>query len=343
MSSILNVEIKAYTNNATEIKNILKTKSALNKGIDHQIDTYFKTSHGRLKLRKGNIENTLIFYARDNQSGPKQSKIELERLSENNNIRNVLEASNGVLVEVDKHRDISFVDNVKFHVDEVKDLGSFVEIEAISENNQFTAQELYSQCKSYMDLFGIKDEDLISCSYSDMLLARQNDLYRSLEEKAQAFYLKLKNEKCFSDMNLGSLVMDHLCYRVESQERYEELKNEFCRFSELIISSDVNGREISTYKLHLPFMLDGNRLAVIELPSPKAGSPYLEGFEHAEFVTDLELKTIPLEFSEYDYDTKGVDKELNAELKVKLAKNFSIKFHNQSLEKVIEIEKSVEK
>jgi len=38
-------------------------------GLDHQIDTYFNVQKGRLKLREGNIENSLINYDRKNVSG----------------------------------------------------------------------------------------------------------------------------------------------------------------------------------------------------------------------------------------------------------------------------------
>jgi hypothetical protein len=60
--SHINIEIKARCNNPDKIRTILKSKAAKFKGIDHQIDTYFKVNSGRLKLREGNIENFLIFF-----------------------------------------------------------------------------------------------------------------------------------------------------------------------------------------------------------------------------------------------------------------------------------------
>ncbi len=41
MKSVI-IEIKAKSNNQDEIREILKSKNADFKGIDHQIDTYFK-------------------------------------------------------------------------------------------------------------------------------------------------------------------------------------------------------------------------------------------------------------------------------------------------------------
>jgi len=84
----------------------------------------------------------------------------------------VLIKSLGVLVVVDKQREIYFIDNVKFHIDTVKDLGTFVEIEAIGENEKADKDELLRQCKYYMKLFKISAEDLISVSYSDLLLQK---------------------------------------------------------------------------------------------------------------------------------------------------------------------------
>lgn len=168
--SILNVEIKARCNQAEKIKSILENRNAEYKGIDHQIDTYFKASEGRLKLREGDIENTLIHYVRPNQAGPKQSKISLYHPEPESTLKTVLSKAIGVLTVVDKQRAIYFIDNVKFHVDEVKELGAFVEIEAIDKNGNIGQERLLEQCNFYLDLFEINQEDLIDRSYSDMIM-----------------------------------------------------------------------------------------------------------------------------------------------------------------------------
>ncbi|MFH1471481.1 MAG: hypothetical protein ABIF85_01160 [Nanoarchaeota archaeon] len=58
--SHITIEIKARSNNQDKIRSVLKSKNAEFKGIDHQVDTYFNASFGRLKLREGTIENSLI-------------------------------------------------------------------------------------------------------------------------------------------------------------------------------------------------------------------------------------------------------------------------------------------
>ena len=167
--AILNVEIKARANNQTHIRSILKSKNAISKGIDHQVDTYFNVSHGRLKLREGNIENNLIHYIRENKIGPKQSTITLFKSDPDSTLKEILVNSIGVMTVVDKNREIYFIDNVKFHVDDVKGLGTFVEIEAIDKDGSIGEGELLRQCVYYLELFGIDQSDLISGSYSDMV------------------------------------------------------------------------------------------------------------------------------------------------------------------------------
>ena len=166
----LNVEIKARCNNPEKIRNYLLTNKAEFKGVDEQSDTYFNVPAGRLKLREGNIENNLIFYERTNQSGPKNSHFHLVKVEDANGLKEVLTKSNGLKVVVKKRREIYYISNVKFHIDEVPGLGSFVEIEAGNVFVDLSQEELKGQCDFYMQEFEIKPEDLIEVSYSDMLM-----------------------------------------------------------------------------------------------------------------------------------------------------------------------------
>jgi len=169
---ILNVEIKAKSSHHEAIRNTLKQHGAIAHGTDHQIDTYFKVNHGRLKLREGNIENNLIHYQRANQAGPKSSKIILYKSNPDSSLKSLLTAANGVLTVVDKQREIYFIDHVKFHIDTVVGLGQFVEIEVIDASGTMAIDTLQDQCNYYKDLLNVSDTDLISESYSDLILRK---------------------------------------------------------------------------------------------------------------------------------------------------------------------------
>jgi predicted adenylyl cyclase CyaB len=164
------VEIKARSKEQDRIREILKSNNADFKGLDHQIDTYFNVPSGRLKLREGKVENKLIYYNRQDKDGPKQSSGVLFDTDPGSSLKELLIQSLGIKVVVDKKREIYFIDNVKFHIDDVKGLGKFVEIEAIDNEGRFGKERLLEQCQHFMKLFNITQEDTMSVSYSDMIL-----------------------------------------------------------------------------------------------------------------------------------------------------------------------------
>lgn len=166
----INIEIKAKCADQEKIRDILKSHNADFKGIDHQVDTYFKVSNGRLKLREGDIENYLIFYEREDKEGPKQSNVILYKSDSASNLKEVLTKSLGILATVDKQREIYFINNVKFHLDNVQNLGTFMEIEAIDTTGNIDREKLLDQCNRYLKLLGIESVNLLTDSYSDQIL-----------------------------------------------------------------------------------------------------------------------------------------------------------------------------
>lgn len=170
--SYLNIEIKARTNDPGSIRKYLLDHQAVYKGLDEQTDTYFNVPKGRLKLREGNIENNLIYYERADQAGPKSSSFQLVKIEDAKGLKEMLTRSIGIKVIVKKQREIYYIDNVKFHIDEVPDLGSFIEIEAGNVLANLGAEQLQKQCDYYQKELGIKQEMLVKISYSDMLMGK---------------------------------------------------------------------------------------------------------------------------------------------------------------------------
>lgn len=174
--SHLNVEIKAFI--ATEERfheisgRVTSMVACWNE--DHQIDTYYELPEGRLKVREGNVENFLVHYLRSDQEGPKKSDVALVPL-----VPHTGEQMKTMLVRlgykhkviVDKVRRISFFKNVKIHLDNVKNLGFFVEIEAQDFDGSIGEAKLNKQCQQMMDRLGIQQSELVSKSYSDFLEA----------------------------------------------------------------------------------------------------------------------------------------------------------------------------
>ena len=166
----INYEFKARVTHDAMVRAALKKLRARYIGTDRQVDTYFRVPAGRLKIREGRIENALIFYQRSDARRARRSKIEMMMLPPRNSIRAILTGALGVMVVVDKRREIYFVGNVKIHLDRVRGLGKFVEVEAISRGGSLAKAQ--AQAHRFQKLFGVKDSDIVPQSYSDMILAK---------------------------------------------------------------------------------------------------------------------------------------------------------------------------
>jgi len=171
--SILNIEFKARSTDIMSAEKILLQHHPTFIGEDHQVDTYFNVTTGRMKLREGNIENALIHYERENTAGSKSSQVILYRHQPDKNIKALLKKAMGIKAVVDKRRKIYFIDNVKFHFDTVQNLGTFIEVEAIDTDGSISKEKLQEQCDHYAVMLGIQQEDFMAVSYSDMIIAQK--------------------------------------------------------------------------------------------------------------------------------------------------------------------------
>jgi adenylate cyclase class 2 len=339
MKQHINVEIKAHSADNGKIRNYLKANATHALGVDQQTDTYFNCHDGRLKLRQGNIENSLIYYRRPDTSGPKKSEVDLVKLAPKNNMRSLLAKSNGIKVVVSKSREIYFIDNVKFHIDTVEGIGEFVEIEAIDSDGTIGLEKLNEQCSFYMQELGIQDDDCINISYSDMILKKAAGFLYIFGKEFDSFMSGLFRQLNELDIEFKKYPIDHICYRVNSAQEYEEFKTKFGYIGDLLIESEVGGRNIATYKLYKPLKYKNYSIELVELPSPKPGKDYKTGLEHAEFVIDQSFEDFAATTS-LEFDWKGTHKEINPELRLKLEDNLSVKFHHMPLDEVIEIEQT---
>lgn len=132
-------------------------------------------------------------------------------------------------------------------------------------------------------------------------------------------------------------MLDHLCYRVETNQRYKEMNAEIGRVAFLLDESEVSGRLIATFAFDQPLATSGWCIPYLELPQPKDGSPYDEGLEHAEFVVIGGLDRFRKNHPFLPFDDKGMEKLINPELGLK-HEGISVKFHELQLGAVCGIE-----
>lgn len=131
---------------------------------------------------------------------------------------------------------------------------------------------------------------------------------------------------------------DHLCLRVASQSEYETYQVFLASMGALLSEAMVNGRPISTYRLHRPFCWQEYDIHLIELPSPKSGTPYETGFEHAEFVITKPFVEFCASHPNVKFEIYP-EKSFNSEIGVLLPSG-QAKFHHVPLDLVIAREES---
>ncbi|MGY8823391.1 MAG: class IV adenylate cyclase [Candidatus Latescibacterota bacterium] len=166
-----NIEIKASYDHVERAEENLNAIGAGPAGTFHQRDTYFHVGEGRLKLRElGPDDGHLIFYRREDIAGPKRSDYEIAKTEDPQAMRQMLSQIMGIWVEVEKTRQVWLWENVRIHLDEVKGLGQFVELEAVTEEQG--VEESHRRVETLMRALEITNDQLVEGSYGDMLAAQ---------------------------------------------------------------------------------------------------------------------------------------------------------------------------
>lgn len=167
-----NIELKISINNTSEIVKNLKKIKAEFRGILKQKDTYYKCNSGRLKLREinNNKKNELIFYNRPNLKQSKISNYQIINFNKKNSksLNYLLISALGKKITVDKERSLWIYKNTRIHLDKVKHLGKFLELETVVKKNNITkAKKEYNELYEKLNLYKFKKYNE---SYSDLLI-----------------------------------------------------------------------------------------------------------------------------------------------------------------------------
>ena len=164
-----NIEIKARIQDFDEIRRRAEQLSDLPVEIIPQKDVFFTTSQGRLKLRiLSGGRGQLIYYTRPNQEGPKRSDYHISLTSDPENLRRVLELAYGIRGIVRKTRYLYLVGQTRVHLDQVEDLGQFMELEVVMHDGQSDA-EGQAIAQDLMSALGVETSDLLEGAYMDLL------------------------------------------------------------------------------------------------------------------------------------------------------------------------------
>ncbi|MBN1182402.1 MAG: class IV adenylate cyclase [Bacteroidales bacterium] len=164
-----NIEIKARISDIRFCLDKARNLSGDDPEIIKQEDTFFKCERGRLKLRILSPEyGELILYNRTNYTGPKTSEYYISPSTSPHHLLNVLTKAYGIHGKVNKIRRLFIVGRSRIHVDQVDNLGNFLEFEVVMNANEKTIDG-EKEAYRLMNTFNIKPGDLISGAYIDLI------------------------------------------------------------------------------------------------------------------------------------------------------------------------------
>jgi homotetrameric cytidine deaminase len=192
-----NVELKATDPDPARSLAVCLDLGAEDRGVLVQRDTYFRVADGRLKLREETPGGAaLIQYHRADRPEARESRYRIAPVGDAAGLREALEAALGTLVVVDKERRLLLWEGVRIHLDTVRGLGSFLELEGVAPADSDLAAER-DRVAQLSEALGLDDSQIVADSYSDRLLSRagSEDLIaaaRGAMERAYAPYSKYR-------------------------------------------------------------------------------------------------------------------------------------------------------
>jgi predicted adenylyl cyclase CyaB len=163
-----NVEIKARVQDLPALRRAVEAIADGPPTSLIQHDTFFEVPRGRLKLRvldDGTAE--LISYLRDDVGRLRASHYLKAAVTEPGTLAAVLGAALGAGGVVRKRRSLYRRGATRIHLDEVENLGSFLELEVELAEGQ-PADDGERAARELMAELGIAKEDLVATAYVDL-------------------------------------------------------------------------------------------------------------------------------------------------------------------------------
>jgi len=162
-----NIEIKA------RVIDLQAMRSRVAAIADHapqtlrQEDVFFTVPLGRLKLRTQNGAAELIYYLRENSSGPRESNYLRIPIPDPSATRAMLALVHGERGIVRKTRWLYLVGQTRIHLDRVENLGDFVELEVVLRDDQ-RLEEGVAIARDLMARLDIRQDHLLDRAYVDL-------------------------------------------------------------------------------------------------------------------------------------------------------------------------------
>jgi predicted adenylyl cyclase CyaB len=164
-----NLELKAHDPDPPTTLRAALALGAEDEGTLHQRDTYFPAPRGRLKLREQTPGGAaLIQYERTDAPQERESAYRIVPVADPRELAAALEPALGTDVVVVKRRRLLLWEGVRIHLDDVMELGTFVELEAVLDEDG-ALDDAQPRIDHLRGVLGITDERLEPRGYAEQL------------------------------------------------------------------------------------------------------------------------------------------------------------------------------
>ena len=170
-----NLEYKVRYESLDKILPKLRILGATHRETITQVDTYFNSPKGRLKLRETDEsdESWLIYYERPNKKGSRYSLYQLCKITQGLSLRELLTAALQIKTVVKKERSFWMYKNTRIHLDTVVDLGEYVELETVFQGQ--TETDAITEHDHVKHTLELNIAEPIAVSYSDMSIQKTSE------------------------------------------------------------------------------------------------------------------------------------------------------------------------
>ncbi len=169
VSMARNVEIKARIEDMEQMRRLLAEIADRGPETLTQTDTFVPIQVGRLKLREFADERAeLIYYQRPDATEPTESQYHRAAITDPCALGDLLSAALGVRGRVTKRRLVYWVGRTRVHLDEVRELGNFLELEVVLGDRE-PADVGVAEVRRLMRVLGIHGDALVPGAYVDQL------------------------------------------------------------------------------------------------------------------------------------------------------------------------------
>lgn len=162
----INLELKCKVGSLRKFRLILRKAGGEYRGVLTQKDIYIKNNRALLKLRLQKEKNELIKYNRDESGRKRWSYYEILNVS-GKAPENYFKSLFDVETVVEKKRELWIYKNTRIHLDKVKNLGLFLELETLVLNGKKEAGKRFNEI---IRLLKLSTKNQILASYRDLML-----------------------------------------------------------------------------------------------------------------------------------------------------------------------------